>query len=157
MKGLVWRSALVVLILTPGNLARAPEWFVAQKDPVADDRNPGTESRPFKTIQPAVDAARSGDTIYVKEGLYSDRVRLRGFGRPGWLDRRRPGPGPAQAADGRPGDRQHALPHRARFEGRRGRAGPRGRSTAPSGFSTAPNTTCRWNRSRSAAARTDWA
>ena len=79
----IWRLATVVLVLTPGSLALAAEWFVAQKDPLADDRNPGTEAKPFHTIQPAVDAARSGDTIYVKEGLYSDRVRLHGFGRPG--------------------------------------------------------------------------
>ena len=36
----------------------------------------------FKTIQPAVDAAKSGDTIYVKAGVYSDIVNIRGFGRP---------------------------------------------------------------------------
>ena len=77
-----WRLAMAVLVLALGSLAGAAEWFVVQKDPMADGRNPGTEARPFRTIQPAVDAARSGDTIYVKEGLYSDRVRLRSFGRP---------------------------------------------------------------------------
>ena len=38
----IWRLATVVLVLTPGSLALAAEWFVAQKDPLANDRNPGT-------------------------------------------------------------------------------------------------------------------
>ncbi len=82
MLSITWRLAIVVLVLTPGSLAPAAEWFIDQKNPVADDRNAGTEVKPFKTIQPAVDVAKSGDTIYVKAGLYSESVRIRGFGRP---------------------------------------------------------------------------
>jgi hypothetical protein len=32
--------------------------------PAARDDNPGTEVNPFRTIQPAVEAAKSGDTIH---------------------------------------------------------------------------------------------
>ena len=46
--------------------AAAAELFVDQKHPEAGDQNPGTEAKPFKTIQPAVDKAQPGDTIYVK-------------------------------------------------------------------------------------------
>ena len=73
--------ALTVLALLTSSLSAA-SLFVAQNSPAADDRNTGTEARPFKTIQPAVDAAKSGDTIYVKAGVYSDIVNIRGFGRP---------------------------------------------------------------------------
>ena len=65
-----WRLAIVVLVLAPSGVAGAAERFVDQKAPAADDRNPGTEAKPFKTIQTAVDVARPGDTIYVKAGLY---------------------------------------------------------------------------------------
>jgi hypothetical protein len=74
--------ALVALILRASPLA-ATELFVDQKHPAADDKNPGTEAKPFKTIQPAVDVAKSADVIYIKAGVYSDTVRVKGFGRPG--------------------------------------------------------------------------
>ena len=73
--------ALTVLALST-SLLPAADYFVEQNSPAADDRNPGTEAKPFKTIQPAVDTAKSGDTIYVKAGVYSDIVNIRGFGRP---------------------------------------------------------------------------
>lgn len=60
---------------------QARDLFVDQNHPEARDDNPGTEAKPFRTIQPAVDAAKSGDTIYVKAGVYSDVIQLRGYGR----------------------------------------------------------------------------
>ncbi len=51
-------------------------------NPAADDKNAGTEDKPFKTIQPAVDAAKPGDTVYVKAGLYQDPVWIRNSGTP---------------------------------------------------------------------------
>ena len=73
--------ALTLLALLTSALPAA-DYFVEQNSAAADDRNPGAEARPFKTIQPAVDAAKPGDTIYVKAGIYSEIVNLRGFGRP---------------------------------------------------------------------------
>ncbi len=71
-----WRSAILVLVLSLGSVAGAAEWFVDQKDPAADDRNPGTEAKPVKTIPAGVKLAQPGDTIWVKEGNYEDRVVL---------------------------------------------------------------------------------
>ena len=78
------KLAIVGMLISSyaGWCAQAEDLFVDQHHPESRDGNPGTEAEPFKTIQPAVDAARSGDTICVKEGLYSDRVRLSSFGRP---------------------------------------------------------------------------
>lgn len=73
-------SVIVSVILSLAGAAWSADLYVAQKDPKADDKNPGTEAMPFKTIQPATDAARVGDTVYVKAGVYSDRVHSAGTG-----------------------------------------------------------------------------
>jgi len=62
------------------NVSYAVEYFVAQKHPDARDDNTGTEARPFKTIQPAVDKAKPGDIIWVKEGIYGDIVKIKSRG-----------------------------------------------------------------------------
>ncbi|MEI7903634.1 MAG: right-handed parallel beta-helix repeat-containing protein, partial [bacterium] len=72
-------SVAFVMLAT---VAGAREWFVDQKHPSACDTNAGVEAAPFKTIQPAVDAAKPGETVYVKAGVYSDQVKLRTFGNP---------------------------------------------------------------------------
>ena len=41
-----------------------------------NDANPGSETLPFKTIQKGCDAASAGSTIFVKAGVYSERVVL---------------------------------------------------------------------------------
>jgi len=61
---------------------QAKDLFVDQNHPQARDDNPGTEAQPFRTIPPAVEAVKPGDTIYVKAGVYSDVIRLKGYGRP---------------------------------------------------------------------------
>ncbi len=73
--------AIVFLISTGLTVsAKAADLFVAQGDPKADDKNAGTEAAPFKTIQPAVAAAKPGDVIYVKAGLYQQYVEIRSRG-----------------------------------------------------------------------------
>ena len=58
-------------------------FFVDQRHPQAGDDNPGTEGRPFRTIQRAADVARyrgedwPGDKIIVKAGVYREMVTLR--------------------------------------------------------------------------------
>jgi parallel beta-helix repeat protein len=60
--------------------AIASEYHVAQKNQAADDGNPGTADKPFKTINAAVAGARlkPGDTLYVHEGVYREAVELTG-------------------------------------------------------------------------------
>ena len=67
--------AVSLVCLTPRS-GLAAEIFVATGDAKADDKNPGTEALPFKTIQPAVNIAKPGDTINVKAGVYADPVRI---------------------------------------------------------------------------------
>jgi hypothetical protein len=69
----VARLGVLCLTLVAGQ-AVASDYFVAQKPPAADDGNPGTEAQPLKTISAAVKRAQPGDTIWVKEGDYDDRV-----------------------------------------------------------------------------------
>jgi len=40
------------------------------------DNNPGTESRPFRTIQKSTDIVNPGDSVYVKQGIYNERVNI---------------------------------------------------------------------------------
>ena len=51
--------------------------------PDGDDKNPGTETEPLRTIQKAVDRARAGDTVRVRAGTYRESVILRFAGEPG--------------------------------------------------------------------------
>ncbi len=46
--------------------ARPGVWFV---DPAGNDRNPGTEDRPWRTLQKAADAAKPGDRVLVRKGI----------------------------------------------------------------------------------------
>ena len=65
----------------PGNVRTA--YVVDQAAPGAADTNPGTEEKPFKTVQRAADAAKPGDTIYVMAGKYDERVRVKAGGTEG--------------------------------------------------------------------------
>ncbi len=54
----------------------AATYYVHGDDPVAHDNNPGTESRPWKTIGRATSALRAGDTAWVKSGVYREALIL---------------------------------------------------------------------------------
>ena len=55
------------------NINIMPSYYVSENN--GSDTNNGTsESTPFRTIQRATNAAVSGDTIYVKYGIYRERV-----------------------------------------------------------------------------------
>ncbi|HLX84083.1 MAG TPA: right-handed parallel beta-helix repeat-containing protein [Terriglobales bacterium] len=41
-----------------------------------DDSNPGTQSRPWRTVQHAADTARAGSTVNVREGVYEELVKI---------------------------------------------------------------------------------
>jgi hypothetical protein len=70
----------VFVIHALAGLVWAADVFVDQKNPAANEKNPGTEVTPFKTIQTAVDSARPGDTIWVKQGDYEEQVWIRNSG-----------------------------------------------------------------------------
>ncbi len=63
--------------------ARAATYVVDQAAPAAADGNPGTEERPFKTVQHAAAVVKAGDTVYVMAGTYSERVRVKSSGAEG--------------------------------------------------------------------------
>ena len=56
--------------------ARADIYVVDGATHGAADTNPGTENRPFKTIQHAVQVAKPGDTVCVMPGEYDERVEV---------------------------------------------------------------------------------
>jgi hypothetical protein len=62
---------------------RAATYVVDQAAPGADDSNPGTEDKPFKTVQHAADVAKPGDTIYVMAGKYDERIKVKAGGTEG--------------------------------------------------------------------------
>jgi len=62
---------------------RAATYVVDQAAPGAADTNPGTEEKPFKTVQHAADTARPGYTIYVMAGKYDERIKVKAGGAEG--------------------------------------------------------------------------
>ena len=58
-------------------------YVVDQAAPGAADTNPGTEEKPFKTVQHAADAVRPGDKVFVMAGRYDERVRVKTGGAEG--------------------------------------------------------------------------
>jgi hypothetical protein len=64
---------------------RAATYVVDQAAPGAADTNPGTEEKPFKTIQHAADLATPGDTVCVMTGKYDERVKVKAGGTEGKL------------------------------------------------------------------------
>jgi len=58
-------------------------YYVDQKNPMANDSNPGTEELPWKTIGKAASVLKAGDMVYVKEGIYEERVIPENSGKEG--------------------------------------------------------------------------
>lgn len=56
--------------------AQAAVYYVDQDHPAASDENPGTEDLPWMTIQKAADTVDPGDIVYVKTGVYDERVLI---------------------------------------------------------------------------------
>ncbi len=55
------------------NLTNYKVYYVA---PTGNDSNPGTQSQPWRTIGKAARTVEAGDTVYVRGGIYSERVLL---------------------------------------------------------------------------------
>ncbi len=72
---------LVSLLLTPmlsmcqdissSSILSGGVYYVA---PWGDDDNPGTIDKPWRTIGKAADTLEAGDTVYIREGVYYERV-----------------------------------------------------------------------------------
>lgn len=69
-------AALMTCLAGPG--ARADKvYHVAVNAPTADDANPGTRERPWKTLAPAAAQAYApGDRLSIHSGVYWDRLQL---------------------------------------------------------------------------------
>ena len=64
-------------------LVRAATYVVDPAAPGAADTNPGTEAKPFQTVQHAAEAARPGDTVYVMAGKYDEQIKVKAGGSEG--------------------------------------------------------------------------
>jgi hypothetical protein len=58
----------------------ATNYYVSNLHPLAADSNPGTENLPFKTIQKGINVALAGDTVFVKPGIYPERLTMQRSG-----------------------------------------------------------------------------
>lgn len=45
-----------------------------------NDSNPGTQSAPWKTVQKAANCVKQGDTVYIRGGVYNEKVILQSSG-----------------------------------------------------------------------------
>ena len=92
-------SMIMVPALLAGVSARATEtatnamgigndYYVAQQDPGAGDENPGTEAKPFKSINGALKnlVLQPGDTLWIKDGEYREWVNLQPVAISRWKD-----------------------------------------------------------------------
>ncbi|MCF7956743.1 MAG: right-handed parallel beta-helix repeat-containing protein [Phycisphaerae bacterium] len=69
MKAFVTLLSIITVVFGAGGCAG--EYHVS---PAGDDGNPGTMSRPFKSISAAAKIAMPGDVVTVHEGIYRERV-----------------------------------------------------------------------------------
>src|SRR5690349_5156604 len=82
------RTARPIPILVVWTLCATVPTFAATYDvdqaaPGSADTNPGTEEKPFKTVQPAADGLKPGDTVFVMTGHYAEQVKIRTSGAEG--------------------------------------------------------------------------
>ena len=78
--GVMVSTLLALLAVETGQLLAA-DFYVGGAG--ASDRNPGTASRPFATIQRAADVAAAGDCVNIRPGIYRETVVPTNSGAPG--------------------------------------------------------------------------
>lgn len=64
---------VVIALLHPGAPCSAQSLFVA---PGGNDAHPGTELLPWRTIQKACSSATPGSTVYIRQGVYNEKVTV---------------------------------------------------------------------------------
>ncbi len=77
---LVLAVGVFIVTMCPTSLGKT--YVVDGNHPEAGDENPGTEQKPWATVQRAADVARAGDIVYVMEGDYPERVKVKQSGKP---------------------------------------------------------------------------
>ena len=102
MKLLILLTGLVAALLIgcdqrAGAVAAGNVYYVA---PTGNDANPGTQSRPWRTIQHAADTLVAGDTVYIRAGTYRERVAPQHSGSEGNLITYAAYPGESATIDG---------------------------------------------------------
>jgi hypothetical protein len=78
-------TVFLIAVITATGLQVSPasaasNYYVA---PTGDDSNPGTEAQPFRTINKGISVLTPGDTLYLRKGIYHERVAIYGSGREG--------------------------------------------------------------------------
>jgi len=76
------RSTQLALLL-PWLLAAGGVGAEYHVSPSGSDSAPGSTARPFRTIQRGLRAAKAGDTVFLRAGVYRETVRLDASGRKG--------------------------------------------------------------------------
>jgi parallel beta-helix repeat protein len=88
-RGLIGAAVLLLLLWGGHNaMATTADWGKPSRSsgtvyyvaPTGSDWNPGTEDKPWQTIQKAADTLVTGDTVYVKAGTYHERVQPQNSG-----------------------------------------------------------------------------
>jgi hypothetical protein len=70
-------SAEYIFSFTTGSQVFSGSYYVATN---GDDSNPGTITQPFRTIQHAAEVAKAGDTVCIRDGIYTERVEVANSG-----------------------------------------------------------------------------
>jgi len=71
-----WMAGWAVAMALGAWTAGAADYYVAQKGAAADDKNPGTLEKPFKTINAGLPKLKAGDTLWIREGTYRESLSL---------------------------------------------------------------------------------
>jgi parallel beta-helix repeat protein len=105
--GILLLSTLWITALTTTSASPSPgtTYYVAEN---GNDSNPGTENEPWLTIQKAADTAQAGDTVYIKEGTYSEWVSPQNSGSPEYYITFAAYPGDVVTIDGADVDLRYA-------------------------------------------------
>ncbi len=75
--GNIHKVALVLCLSLPFQLINAAEYFV---NPSGSKKGDGSILSPFRTIDDAIKVLKSGDTCYLREGVYHEQIKLSNFG-----------------------------------------------------------------------------
>lgn len=92
------KSLLASLLLSISLLSAASaHWYVS---PTGNDTHPGSKSHPLRTIAAALQRVSAGDTVFLREGSYSEFVVPKQSGEPGRLITLKSYPGETARIDG---------------------------------------------------------
>lgn len=78
----MYKVLVIVLIWGAIHISSLTSWattyYVDKNNANASNSNSGTENSPWLTIQHAVDIVKAGDSVYIRSGIYAERVDLTG-------------------------------------------------------------------------------